>query len=58
MVIEKAALKEALKELIVEEPSFVEDLLEELATDLKKRRLEEIINEDFREYDDVFKKLA
>ncbi|HEV7349412.1 hypothetical protein [Telluribacter sp.] len=59
--LEKETLKKSLLQLAHEEPDFVRELLLEVKEDLKKarrKRLEEIVEEDFREYDEVFKALA
>ena len=59
--IDKTLLKESLKELIILEPNFVSELIEELTNDLKmnkKKLLDQIITEDFIEYSEVFKALA
>ena len=61
MTINKEQLSKSLKELAVTEPDFVKALLLEIANDLKRmkrHRLEEIVNEDFAEYEAVFKALA
>jgi CRP-like cAMP-binding protein len=61
VAIDKDILKEALRELIHEEPDFVEILIQDIQLQLKtarRTRLEQIINEDFDEYDEVFKALA
>ncbi len=59
-VIDKEMLKKALRELFVEEPNYVGELITELNTEQKskKQRLSEIVKEDFKEYDSVFKALA
>jgi hypothetical protein len=47
--------------LAATEPDFVRELISEIDIDLKKSKrqhLEDIINEDFKEYGDVFKALA
>jgi hypothetical protein len=59
--IDKTLLKESLKELTILEPNFVKELIKELANDLvinRKNLLDQIINEDFEEYGEVFKALA
>ncbi|WP_247237481.1 hypothetical protein [Telluribacter sp. SYSU D00476] len=59
--MEKETLKKSLLHLAQEEPDFLRELLLEVKEDLKKarrKRLEEIVEEDFREYDEVFKALA
>ncbi|MFB0908415.1 MAG: hypothetical protein QMB03_09110, partial [Spirosomataceae bacterium] len=57
-VIDKESLKAALRELIREEPTFIKDIISETekSTKIEKRlRLERIVEEDFTEYDEVFK---
>lgn len=59
--LEKETLKKSLLQLAHEEPDFVRELLLEVKEDLKKarrKRLEDIVEEDFKEYDEVFKALA
>jgi hypothetical protein len=60
-VADKERIRKSLKNLVLEEPNFINDLVSELSEDLKKskqNRLERIINEDFEEYKEVFKALA
>jgi hypothetical protein len=60
-IIDKQLLRKSLIDLAETEPDFVRELISEIDTDLKKskrQRLEEIVNEDFKEYEDVFKALA
>jgi hypothetical protein len=60
-IIDKQLLRESLIDLVATEPDFVRELIAEIDSDLKKtkrQRLEEIINEDFNEYNEVFKALA
>ena len=60
-IIDKVLLKQSLKELALQEPEFVVGLIQELEQELKntkRQRLEDIINEDFKEYAEVFKALA
>lgn len=59
--LEKETLKKSLLQLAHEEPDFVRELLLEVKEDLKKarrKRLEDIVEEDFKEYDEVFKALT
>ena len=59
--IDKEQLRKSLKELAITEPDFVKALLLEIANDLKHtkhQRLESIVNEDFAEYEAVFRALA
>jgi hypothetical protein len=60
-IIDKELLRKSLIDLAETEPDFVKELFLEINTDLqksKRKRLEEIVNEDFNEYADVFKALA
>ena len=59
-IIDKKILKEALRELFIEEPNYMGKLLSEVNAEQKskKQRLLEIVKEDFEEYDSVFKALA
>ncbi|CAN5394713.1 hypothetical protein BH09BAC4_BH09BAC4_16160 [soil metagenome] len=59
--IDKEQLSKSLKELVITEPDFVKALLLDIANDLKqikRQRLEQIVNEDFAEYEAVFRALA
>jgi hypothetical protein len=59
--IDKVFIRQSLKELTIQEPTFVTELIQELGEDLKnnkKQFLEQIITEDFKEYGEVFKALA
>lgn len=60
-ILDKEQISKSLKELAVSEPDFVKHLLLEVANELKqtkRQRLEGIINEDFNEYEAVFRALA
>jgi energy-converting hydrogenase A subunit M len=60
-VLDKENLKSYLKIMVENEPAFMYDLMEEIKIDLqaiRKKQIEEIVNEDFKEYHDVFKALA
>lgn len=60
-IIDKELLRKSLIDLTATEPDFVRELIIEVDADLrkqKKHRLEEIVNEDFKEYDTVFRALA
>jgi hypothetical protein len=60
-VADREKIRKSLKNLVLEEPHFMNDLISELSEDLKKskkNRLEQIVKEDFEEYDEVFKALA
>ncbi|HAK75361.1 MAG TPA: hypothetical protein DCM71_00240 [Runella sp.] len=60
-VLDKSMIEKALKELAIQEPEYIYDLIRQLGEELKiakKKRLEEIVKEDFEEYGEVFKALA
>lgn len=60
-VLDREKFKESLIELAKNDPNYLRELLYEVKEDLKKsrrQRLEQIINEDFEEYEDVFRALA
>ena len=60
-VSDREKIRKSLKNLVIEEPNFMNELISELSEDLKKskkNRLEQIMKEDFEEYDEVFKALA
>ena len=60
-VADREKIRKSLKNLVIEEPNFMNELISELSEDLKKskkNRLEQIVKEDFEEYDEVFKALA
>jgi hypothetical protein len=60
-IIDKQLLRKSLIDLVATELYFVRELITEIDFDLKKSKrqcLEEIINEDFNEYGEVFKALA
>lgn len=60
-VVNKDSIRKLLKDLVIEEPSFVAELMSELDSDLKnskKIKLAAIVKEDFEEYGEVFKALA
>lgn len=59
--LDKEQISKSLKQLAVSEPDFVKGLLLEIANELKqmkRQRLEQIVNEDFAEYEAVFRALA
>lgn len=59
--IDKEQLRNALNTLILQEPDFVTQLMKDVNDALqqtKRQRLEQIVNEDFTEYEAVFRKLA
>ncbi len=62
--IDEKTFKKVLYELMVEQPDYFKNLLRQIVeekTDYKterRKRLEKIIQEDFTEYEDVFKALA
>jgi DNA-binding ferritin-like protein (Dps family) len=60
-IIDKETLRHSLKEFAVNEPDFVDNLIKEIEEDwkeAKKKKLKQIIKEDFEEYAEVFKALA
>ena len=57
-IIDKELLKQSLKELMVSDPNYVSELIIELSNELKKKELEKIVADNFKEYDEVFKALA
>ncbi len=59
--LDKEQISKSLKQLAICEPDFVKGLLLEIADELKqmkRQRLEQIVNEDFAEYEAVFRALA
>ena len=60
-VSDREKIRKSLKNLVIEEPNFMNELISELSEDLKKskkNRLKQIVKDDFEEYDEVFKALA
>ena len=57
-IIDKELVKQSLKELLVSDPNYVSELITELSNELKKKELEKIVADNFKEYDEVFKALA
>jgi len=57
-ILDKELVKQSLKELIVSDPNYVSELIQELSNELKKKELEKIVSDNFREYEEVFKALA
>lgn len=57
-IIDKELVKQSLKELMVSDPNYVSELITELSNELKKKELEKIVTDNFKEYDEVFKALA
>lgn len=57
-IIDKELVKQSLKELMVSDPNYVSELIIELSNELKKKELEKIVADNFKEYDEVFKALA
>jgi len=65
---DKEILKSALAELIQEQPSLFKEVIREILEENKiivsdeqlerRKRLEAILEEDFSQYDDVFRALA
>ncbi len=59
--IDKEQLRNVLNTLVVQEPDFVAQLMSDINDALqqtKRQRLEQIVNEDFTEYEAVFRKPA
>jgi len=63
--VDRATLKAAIKEILLEDRSILKDVVKEiLAEHLKQakeerlKKLDKIIDEDFEEYDEVFRALA
>lgn len=54
----KDALKALLIEIANEDPTFFNHLVQKTASDNAQKEVEQIMNETFEEYDDVFKALA
>jgi hypothetical protein len=60
-VIDKERIREAILELAKNDLSYLRGVLLEVKDDLKvakRQRLEEIVNQDFDEYEEVFRALA
>lgn len=58
---EREELKKVILKMVETEPNFVEDLIIDASEKLrlaKKAKFEQIVNEDFKEYNEVFKALA
>ena len=66
--IDKTVLKSLLKEILKEDITLFKDIIKEILTEnqviiskeqeSRRKRLEQLINQDFDKYDDVFKALA
>lgn len=59
--LDKAAFKRTLKELAQNETNELIEMLDEVKEDIEKfrrKQLENIVNEDFAEYESVFRALA
>ncbi len=66
--IDRATLKEVIKEIIAEDATLLKEVVKELLVenqiivadeqDTRRKKIEQLINEDFDKYDDVFKALA
>lgn len=60
-VLDKELIKKSLIYLAKNEPTYVSALIKEIDAELKKTKkqhLSEIVKEDFKEYEGVFKALA
>lgn len=59
--VNKELIRKLVKEMAVSEPAFINELINEVASllkETKQQQLERIVNEDFAEYEAVFRKLA
>lgn len=56
--IDKELLKDALRELIVEEPETFKQMLKELFKKSEDAQFEELIQKNFNRFDKTFKALA
>ena len=59
--LDKEQISQSLKELAINDPDFVRNLILEVANSSKqnkRQRLEQIVNEDFAKYEAVFRALA
>ncbi len=59
--VDKETIRKLVKEMAVSEPAFISELMNEVASllkETKQQQLERIVNEDFAEYEAVFRKLA
>lgn len=66
--IDKSVLKSVIKEIILEDISLFKDVLKEILVENqiivsneqqeRRERLEKLIDDDFKKYDEVFKALA
>lgn len=59
--IDKETIRKVLLEYTITEPEYVSLLLEDIKTqiaEINRKKLEAIVDEDFKEYDSVFKALA
>ena len=61
LIADKEILKNSIKAMVLREPTFLKELVFEIEQDTNKSmndRLKKIVDEDFVEYDEVFKALA
>lgn len=66
--VDKGLLKSVITEILFENPGYFKDLIKEILIEnqviiseeqsQRRKRLEEMINEDFNKYDEVFRSLA
>lgn len=47
-----------IKEILSKDESFAKDILKEIKAELRRRKVDAIIDEDFKEFEEVFKALA
>jgi ribosomal protein L20 len=60
-ILDKDLIRKALIEYTVSDPEYISSLLEDIKqqiAEINRKKLENIVNEDFTEYDSVFKALA
>jgi hypothetical protein len=59
-LIDKAKFKESLKDLLLEDPNLLKTILMEIRdeSEERKKKLDDIIDLHFKEYDEVFRALA
>ena len=58
---DRASIKEAILELVTQDPEFMEEFINKIQLQINKsksNRIEPIVNEDFKNYECVYKALA
>ena len=61
LIADKEILKNSIKAMVLIQPTFLKELVVEIEQDNQlsmQERLNKIVDEDFEEYDEVFKALA